>query len=78
MEHVDVIQPFRPIPDSRGVRSRDWKYIRYVNTDPEVEQLYHLKTDPHEAKDLSKDSRHAEDLKRMRKRYEHYRKKLQS
>jgi len=52
MEHVDVIKVENPIPDSRGVRTGEWKYIRYINCSPEVEELYNLREDPLEMKNL--------------------------
>ena len=51
MEHVDIIEVENPIPDSRGVRSDEWKYIRYLNVEPEVEEMYHIKTDPMEVQE---------------------------
>lgn len=72
MEHVGVIKVRHPIPDSQGVRSRDWKYIRYLNVDPEIEELYHLATDPLEARNLVRDPAHAGTLKRLRGRYDEY------
>jgi arylsulfatase A-like enzyme len=55
MEHVDIIDVENPIPDSRGVRSQEWKYIRYVNIEPEVEELYHISLDPKESVNLIND-----------------------
>jgi arylsulfatase A-like enzyme len=55
MEHVDVIRVANPIPDSRGIRTEEWKYIRYLNVTPEVEELYHLKSDPLECENLISD-----------------------
>ena len=72
MEHVGVIDVKTPIPDSRGVRTKDWKYIRYVNVDPEREALYHLKVDPFEAHNLADDMTYAHVMKQLRQRYEHY------
>jgi arylsulfatase A-like enzyme len=36
---VDIIAP------SEGLRTKDWKYFRYIN-DPQHEELYDLKSDP--------------------------------
>jgi arylsulfatase A-like enzyme len=72
LEHVGVIDVEHPIPDSRAVRSRAWKYIRYVDVEPEVEQLYHLETDPLEANDLVHDPLHAATRQRLRERYDRY------
>ena len=59
MEHVGVIDVEQPIPDSRGVRTREWKYIRYLGVEPEVEELYHLASDPLETRNLAADAEHA-------------------
>lgn len=72
MEHVDIIEVENPIPDSRGVRSKDWKYIRYVNVEPEVEEMYYLKEDPLEANNLANDSKYDENIKQLRERYNDY------
>ena len=72
MEHVGVIDVEQPIPDSRGVRTREWKYIRYLGVEPEVEELYHLASDPLETRNLAADAEHAEDLARLRERYDDY------
>lgn len=72
MEHVGVIQVKTPIPDSRGVRTTDWKYIRYINAKPEVEALYHLAEDPFEANNLAESSNSSEKLNQMRALYEAY------
>jgi len=77
MEHVDIIKVKTPIPDSMGVRSAEWKYIRYVNVDPEVEEMYNIKTDPQESHNLANDPKYAPIKKQLRKRYNHYRTTLQ-
>ena len=58
MEHVDVVEVHNPIPDSRGVRTAEWKYIHYINVDPEVEELYHILEDPLEANNLINTDQH--------------------
>ncbi len=72
MEHVDIIDVENPIPDSRGVRTDDWKYIRYLNVKSEVEEAYHLKSDPQETKNLINDSNYIENIKHLRNRYNNY------
>lgn len=42
---------FDHIPPSEGVRSREYKYIRYINN-PEIEELYNLEDDPFESVNL--------------------------
>ena len=47
----------------RAVRRGDWKLIRYPKVD--VTQLFNLKDDPHELKNLADDSRHADRVRKM-------------
>lgn len=61
------------IPDSEGVRGERWKYVRYVQLDPPVEQLYDLETDPYEEHDLASDPKFAPQLATMRTRWEELR-----
>jgi arylsulfatase A-like enzyme len=77
MEHVGVIEVKTPIPDSRGVRTEEWKYIHYINVDPEVEEMYHLKDDPLESKNLINDSGYEQVKNDLKKRYNNYLHKLQ-
>ncbi len=72
MEHVDIIKVETPIPDSRGVRSKEWKYIRYVNIEPEVEELYHISQDPRESTNLAKDPKYKAIRDQMAGRYDYY------
>ncbi len=72
MEHVAIVDAEYPIPDSRGVRSVDWKYIRYVNVEPEVEELYYLGDDPLESRNLAHDPKHMEIKDQLLEKYNHY------
>lgn len=54
------------IPRSEGVRTDRWKYVRYIDPQPPVEQLFDLQNDPHEQNDLASDSAHAKKLEEMR------------
>ena len=56
------------IPASEGVRDERWKYFRYVATDPLLETLFDLESDPNEVEDLAANTSHADDLERMRAR----------
>ena len=61
------------IEASEGVRTRDWKYIRYIDHEgEEAEELYHLKDDPLEMRDLSGSPEAAAVLDRLRERYRQY------
>lgn len=55
------------IPASEALVRKDWKYFYWPEQD--VEQLFHLKTDPHEEKDLVDDPGHAGKLAEMRARF---------
>ncbi len=56
------------IPASEGVCSKDWKYIKWLATD--TEELFDLRGDAQEVRDLSKDPAHASQLAKLRARYE--------
>jgi arylsulfatase A-like enzyme len=72
MEHVGVVEVEHPIPDSMGVRTDEWKYIRYVNVDPEIEEMYHLEVDPMETRNLVDDPNYSDIKSRLRRRYAAY------
>jgi arylsulfatase A-like enzyme len=50
------------------MRSADWKYIRFFDQKPVVEQLFDLKKDPGETVDLSSNPDSASILQEMRDR----------
>ncbi|MFP6884571.1 MAG: sulfatase/phosphatase domain-containing protein, partial [Roseibacillus sp.] len=56
------------IPRSEGVRTRRWKYIRYIDQVPVREELYDLHADPTERVNLVEEGQHAERLKKLRER----------
>lgn len=41
------------LPKMEGVRTEEWKYIRYVESDPLIEELYDLRRDPQELENLA-------------------------
>lgn len=49
---LEHLWEFDHIPPSEGLRSKDWKYFRYVN-DKSIEELYDLNKDPREANNLA-------------------------
>jgi len=77
-EHVYTpAEPGRsPIPKSEGVRTGRWKYIRYTEPNPPLEQLFDLESDPQEENDLARDPAQAKTLKALRARCDDYRKSL--
>ena len=66
-EHIyDTNPPRSPIAKSEGIRTRRWKYIRYPDVDPVYEQLFDLKADPLERKNLASIAEHAVVLSQLR------------
>ncbi|MCS7237731.1 MAG: sulfatase-like hydrolase/transferase [Thermoguttaceae bacterium] len=60
------------IPKTEGVRTTRWKYFRYL-VDPPYEELYDLRVDPHEAKNLASDPRYTAVLNELRAKTESWR-----
>ncbi len=69
-EHPTVLGRDR-IPTSQAVVSRAWKYVEW----PEFgyRQLFNLKKDPGELRNLARDNRHETELSMMRKRLQRWR-----
>jgi arylsulfatase A-like enzyme len=65
------------IPKSEGVRTERWKYVRYVEQDPPVEELYDLKNDPLEQRNLTSVSVFGGQLDVLRNRFEQFRRELE-
>lgn len=64
---IEHLWEFENIPPSEGVRTKDWKYFRYVN-DKSFEELYDLKKDPKEIVNLAKDPKYKAVLDGLRKK----------
>jgi arylsulfatase A-like enzyme len=65
------------IPPSEGVRTERWSYIHWLPPNPDVEELYDLVADPHQAKNLAGDPQHAATLADLRARWRAYQRSLQ-
>lgn len=52
-----------------NVRTDRWKYIRYIDEDPVVEELYDLGADPEEVRNLAADPAFQDDVERLRSRW---------
>lgn len=55
-------------PLIEGVRTRNWKYVRYPEMTPVFEQLFSLKSDPDETKNLAYGADFADQLQSLRRR----------
>ena len=64
---IEHIWEFENISPSEGIRTKDWKYFRYVN-DQFIEELYNLKNDPKEINNLATDPKYIEKLKAFREK----------
>lgn len=64
---IEHIWEFDNIPPGEGLRTKDWKYFRYVN-DQSIEELYNLKDDPQEINNLARDIKYQEKLKVFREK----------
>lgn len=62
---IEHLWEFEHIPPSEGIRTAEWKYFRYVN-DKSLEELYNLKKDPIEVKNLAKSKKYQKTLMQMR------------
>lgn len=64
---IEHLWEFDNIPPSEGVRTKNWKYFRYVN-DQSMEELYNLEEDPQEINNLARDKRYSDKLKAFRQK----------
>lgn len=76
-EHLFVHRPggrgSNLIPQSEGVVSLRYKYLRYIDREPVYEQLFDLQNDPHETRNLVYDPARQGLLSAMRARWEQLR-----
>ncbi len=67
------LEGYQHIERSEGVRTRNWKYIHYINQKGSVaEELYNLAIDSNEMKNLSHDPAFANVMDSLRGRYSGY------
>ncbi len=57
------------IPSTEGVRTNEWKYTLYTDCQPRFEELFDLKNDPIEARNLARDGEQTARMAAMRARY---------
>jgi arylsulfatase A-like enzyme len=65
------------IPQTEGVRTTRWAYLRWVGMNPPVEELYDLATDAHQEHNLAADPEQRRVLERLRERWQRLRLELQ-
>ena len=68
--------PVAPIAASEGIRTEDWKYIRYIDRQPVYEHLFNLKDDPREERNLANHPEDTEQLALLRERWKIWSEKL--
>ena len=73
---IEHLWNFEEIPPSEGVRTAEWKYFRYVN-DHSIEELYNLKKDPQETKNLASRKKYQDVLVKMRQKLDELKDKFQ-
>jgi arylsulfatase A-like enzyme len=64
------------LPASEGVRTERWKYLRWMDARPALEELYDLQADPDEERDLVREPAHADILATLRARWQSLREAL--
>ena len=69
-EHHFVPKPSwnMSIPRSEGIRTKRWKYIQYIDSEPLFEELYDLQNDSLETKNLATVPAHKERMKEFRQK----------
>lgn len=61
------------LPPSEGVRTERYKYLRWIQPDETIEELYDLQTDPLETKNLAQQPNYQPLLQQLRQRYQELR-----
>ena len=64
------------IPRSEGVRTGNYKYLRYIDSEPVFEELYDLKADPTEGVNLADNPAYSELLDKMRLKWRQWQKEV--
>ncbi|WP_298878672.1 sulfatase [uncultured Polaribacter sp.] len=62
---IEHLWDFKNIAPSEGVRTKEWKYFRYVDN-KSIEELYNLKDDPRETNNLVNDKKYQDVLNNLR------------
>ena len=64
------------IPQSEGIRTERWSYIRWIDRDPVYEELFDLRHDAHNVRNLAGSKGHEKTLERLRGRWKAWRARL--
>jgi len=64
---IEHLWEFEHIPPSEGIRTTNYKYLRYVN-DQSIEELYDLTNDPLEINNLAQDAAYVGQLNTLREK----------
>ncbi|CAF0698534.1 sulfatase family protein [Candidatus Methylacidithermus pantelleriae] len=64
------------IPEVEGIRTEQWKYIRYPQTPEKEEELYCVARDPNEEKNLARDPSFRRILRRLQRQVQWWKQKL--
>ncbi len=68
-EHYHSMNNGRYIARNEGIRTRDAKYLRWVDPPEPIEEVYDLKQDPDELNNLVDDPLHAKEVRQLRNRF---------
>lgn len=71
-EHLFSPPAPRRIERSEGVRTRRFKYIRYLDQEPPYEELYDLQDDPYETRNLIRHPKYQDALAELRQQYQQF------
>jgi arylsulfatase A-like enzyme len=72
-EHFTTPAGIWYIPRSEGIRIGDLKYMRWIDQEPAIEELYDLERDPDETTNLIRSSEYAEKLSHLRRAFAEWR-----
>jgi len=74
--YFEHLFPHPLIPRSEGVRTRHWKYFRWIDADPLMEEMYDLRGDPDEVHNLAGVPAHRPRLEELRALYTSWKDRL--
>ena len=66
------------IPATEGIRTANWKYTRYIDTDPLFEELFDLEHDPRETANLATAAAQSARIGQLRQRWQTWTRNLEA